>query len=116
MTVESACAMCKVKSICGMSEQENKIVSVATDYPEAFSMDEEVMISVSKGMGMKAVTLAYIVPFFVLLGSLLVMTETGVSEATAGLTALGVTAVYYLFLYIFRNKIEREIIFKIHKI
>ena len=47
---------------------------------------------------------------------LLGLLEFGASETVAGLSALGAVAIYYIVLAFFRKKIEKTIIFKIHKI
>ncbi len=110
-----ACASCKVKSVCGMGEHEQKLVSVMVDEPAAFQIGEEVVVSVEQGMGLKAVLMAYVLPFLLLLCTLLVLLEAGMEEALAGLFSLGTVIIYYCVLYIFRKKIEREIVFKIRK-
>ena len=110
-----ACASCKVKNVCGMGESEQKIVSVMAENPAVFHIGEEVIVSVGQGMGLKAVVLAYVVPFALLLCTLLILLEAGIEEALAGLFSLGAVALYYCVLYFFRKKIEREIVFKIRK-
>ena len=115
MIVEEACSACKAKDICGMGHTEHKVVSVIVDDPTLFEVDETVIVSVTRGMGIKAVMLAYVFPFLLLLGTLMVLLGVGCSESVAGLIALGLMAVYYAILYFLRKKIEREIIFKIRK-
>lgn len=116
IVAESACGSCKVKNVCGMSEAEEKVVSVGVEHTQYFEVGEQVDVLISQGMGMKAVTAAYIVPFFILLGSLIILLETGAGEVVAGLTSLGLVMVYYLLLYLNRRRIEKEIILKIRKI
>ena len=113
---ESACATCKVKSACGMSETEEKVVSIFTHDAPAYRVGEQVVVSVTRNMGLRAVFLAYVVPFLVLLVSLLVLLEAGLSEAAAGLISLGVLALYYIVLWLMRRRIEREINFNIRKL
>jgi sigma-E factor negative regulatory protein RseC len=81
-----------------------------------YTVGEEVMIGVSEVMGMKAAVYAYIIPFFILLGGLLLTTHLGLGEVAAGLTSLGVMCLYYVVLWLFRRRIEKEIVFKIRKI
>ena len=113
---ESACATCKVKSACGMSETEEKVVSIFTHDAPAYREGEQVVVSVTRNMGLRAVFLAYVVPFLVLLVSLLILLEAGLSEAAAGLISLGVLALYYIVLWLMRRRIEREINFNIRKL
>jgi sigma-E factor negative regulatory protein RseC len=113
---ESACAHCKAKGLCGVDEGNRRFVSVYEPLAGYFTEGEEVMIGVSEVMGMKAALWAYIVPFFILLGGLLLTTRLGWSEVVSGLSSLGAMCLYYVGLWIFRSRIEKEIVFKIRKI
>lgn len=117
VTAESACGACQIRSACGMSEAEEKSVAVWTEVPQLYSIGEEVMVSIKKEMGIKAAVYAYIYPFFLLLGTVVLLLHVfELGEVVSGLTGLGVTALYYVGLAIFRHRIEKEIIFKIRKI
>lgn len=117
MTVESACTACRVKSVCGMDESEDRIVSVKdAALSGMLSIGEKVMVSISEGVGMKAVMYSYILPFLVLVSVLVIASVVQESEGVAAIMALAACAIYYIVLYVFRNKIEKEIIFKIDKI
>jgi sigma-E factor negative regulatory protein RseC len=113
---ESDCGDCKAKGLCGADEGDGHFVTVYEPLAQYFSVGEEVLVGVSEVMGMKAATYAYIIPFFILLGTLLLTLHIGRSETIAGLTSLGIMCVYYVVLYLFRRRIEKEIVFKIRKI
>jgi sigma-E factor negative regulatory protein RseC len=113
---EAACAHCKAKGLCGVDEGNRRFVSVYEPMAEYFTVGEEVMIGVSEVMGMKAALWAYIVPFFILLGGLLLTTHLGWGEVASGLSSLGVMCLYYVVLWVFRSRVEKEIVFKIRKI
>ena len=112
---ESACASCKARSACGMSESENKLVTVVTELAGAYTVGEEVMVSVRRSLGLKAVVYAYVLPFVVLLGVLLAAVECGAGETAAGLAALGAAGLYYAVLWLFRSRLERVITFNLRK-
>lgn len=116
MTVESACSTCKAAKACGMGESKDKVVSLLTATASHYEAGDEVMVSIEKRMGIKAATYAYIFPFFVMLIVLFALFEAGFAETVAGLSALGAVAIYYIGLYFFRHRIEKEIIFKLRKI
>lgn len=99
-----------------MSETEEKVVTIFTSDAPAYREGEQVMVSVTRNMGLRAVFLAYVVPFLVLLASLLILLEAGLSEAAAGLISLGILALYYIVLWLMRRRIEREINFNIRKL
>lgn len=113
---ESACASCKARSACGMSESENKLVTVVTDMAGLYKAGEEVMVSVRRNLGVRAVIYAYVFPFFVMLAVLLVLVECGVSETVSGLAAIGGAGLYYFVLWLLRGRLEREITFNLRKL
>ena len=62
-------------------------------------------------MGTQAIWLAYVVPLIVLMASILVFSLCGASELAMGLGSLGIVALYYLGVYLFRNRISKIFIF-----
>jgi sigma-E factor negative regulatory protein RseC len=116
MIVEDACAGCKAKGLCGVDEANKRFVTVYDELAQYYTPGEEVMVGVSEIMGMKAATYAYIIPFFILLGTLFLTLHIGWSENVAALSSLGLMCLYYVVLFFFRNRIEKEIVFKIRKI
>lgn len=116
MVVEEACSGCKAKGLCGVDEGNKRFVTVYDELAQYYTPGEEVMVGVSEVMGMKAATYAYIIPFFILLGALLLTLHIGWSETAAGLSSLGLMCLYYVVLFFFRKKIEKEIVFKIRKL
>ncbi len=115
---QSACEGCKAKGLCGVDGDggDRRFVTVWEPMAQYFAVGEEVMIGVSEVMGMKAAVWAYIVPFFILLGALMLFTRLGWGEVAAGLSALGAMCLYYVGLWAMRSRIEKEIVFKIRKI
>lgn len=113
---EDACGSCKAKSVCAVGDGGERIVSVMSDIPHMYTVGEEVEISTAKIMGVKAVIYAYVIPFVIMLFLLLALLDFGASESTAGLSAICGVVTYYIVLFFFRRKLEKTIIFKIHKI
>lgn len=116
LVVEGACTTCKSAKACGMGESSDKVMSLVTASASAYCIGEEIMVSIEKRMGIKAAVYAYIFPFFIMILTLFVMFEAGFSETVTGLTSLGSIGVYYIGMYFFRHRIEKEIIFKLRKI
>lgn len=111
-----ACGSCKAKSVCAVGDGGERIVSVMSEVTNMFRVGEEVEVSTAKATGVKAVVYLYIIPFFIMLVTLLGLLELGATETVAGLSSLGGVALYYVVLSFFRKKVEKTIIFKIHKI
>ncbi len=112
---QSACAACHAKGACGMSDTAEKIIEVPTQ-SKAFSIGEHVKVLLKESLGFKALTLGYVLPFLLVLLTLIVLTSTGISEAKAGLASLAVLIPYYLGLYLFRDKVSKQFTFEIESI
>lgn len=115
LTVQSACAACHARSVCGLGESKRKRVEIATPDAAAYVPDESVVVSIESNMGMTAVFWAYVMPFVVLLGALIVSSAAGAGDGVSALAALAATALYFVALYLCRARLERKIHFKIHK-
>jgi len=88
-------------------------VEVPTDPYGNYSVGDEVEVLLKASMGLKAVWLCYAIPLVVLLGTVVGLLSAGVEEAAAGLVGLAAIGLYYLLLYLFRNKLKNEYIFTI---
>lgn len=116
MTVNSACSACHAKGVCGAAEQTDKIVEVETIDASDYKVGDSVEVALmQRDMGSKSVVLAYVVPFFVLAAVLVGAILAGASEGMAALSALVGVALWYVVLYMLRDKIKNKIKFIIIK-
>ncbi|MBR5863080.1 MAG: SoxR reducing system RseC family protein [Alistipes sp.] len=116
LTVSSACSGCHAKAVCGVDESAEKIVEISGVEAAEYSVGEVVEVALqSNSMGAMAVVLTYVVPFFVLALLLVGSTVVGLSEGAAALVALGGVVVYYLVLYLVRERVKKTIKFIIIK-
>ena len=125
----SACAACKAKAMCASAESAEKEMTVVLLGDEQWALGNEVEVMVQQKMGWKAVVLAYLLPFFVMLAvmfvgnGLLAMGDgaTGLlgdetkREAVLGTVALCAMALYYLVLGMFKDKLQKEFSFTARK-
>ena len=109
----AACGECHAAGICDMGDMAEKLVEVPTDPYGNYSVGDEVEVLLKASMGLKAVWLCYAIPLVVLLGTVVGLLSAGVEEAAAGLVGLAAIGLYYLLLYLFRNKLKNEYIFTI---
>ena len=111
--VSSACSSCQAKAMCGMSEDKEKLIMLPTDPYAEYQVGDEVQVATKMAMGLKAVWISYVIPLAVLM--ILILSLSGVieSEVYRALTAIGGVAVYYLFVWLFRNKLSNEFVFYI---
>ena len=111
----SACASCHAAGLCMASEAAAKEITVKTSPSDDYKVGEEVLVLLRGSMGTKAVLLAYAVPLFILLILVVSLSFTNVHELAAGAAGLGGIAVWYLILYCFRDRLEREYEFYIRR-
>ena len=109
----SACSSCHAKVLCGMSEDKIKTIMVPTDPYASYSGGDEVKVLLKKTMGLKAVWISYVIPLAILMILILSLSAVTVHEVYAGLGAVAGVALYYLVIYLFRDKLSKDFVFYI---
>ena len=112
IVAESACASCHAASLCGTADATHKAITVPATLGN-WEVGQEVHVYLKRSMGFKAVWLAYAIPLAVLLAVLLRLNATGISELASGLVAIDAVGVYYLVLWLFRDRLRNEYSFYI---
>lgn len=113
ITVSSACSSCHAKGLCGMSEQEDKIIMVPTDPYTERKVGDEVTVKTKMTMGLKAVWISYVVPLAVLLILILSLSTIFESEYLTGLVSIAGVALYFFGIWLFRDRLSNEFVFYI---
>lgn len=107
----SACGACKVAGHCHAAEAKEKIVEVYGSDFTRYTPGQQVVVSTSGDVAGRALLLGFGVPFVVLVGVLvLVLALTG-DEGLSALCALAALIPYYGVLYLFRDRIRRQLTF-----
>ncbi|NMC39331.1 MAG: SoxR reducing system RseC family protein [Bacteroidales bacterium] len=109
----SACAGCHAESYCSLSDKKDKTILIAGSYN--VEQGETVTVLMNESTGFRAVILSYIIPLFILLFAVVILTSLSVNELTAGLISIAVLVPYFLILYFVRNRIDRSFIFTLKK-
>ena len=113
MMVSSACSSCHAKEICGMSEEEEKVIMLPTDPYSDHKVGDEVQVCTKMSMGLKAVWISYVIPLAILMILILSLSAVLESEVIRALVAIGGVAVYYFFIWLFRDRLSDEFVFYI---
>ena len=133
----SACAACKAKAMCASAESAEKEMTVVLlgengkvktennstqsyttlhDSTQSYHVGDTVEVMVQQKMGWKAVVLAYLLPFFVMLAVMLIGNAIwAVREEILGTVALCAMALYYLVLGMFKDKLQKGFSFTARK-
>ncbi len=109
---ESACAACHAKGACSVSDMTEKEIEIERDKGE-FHIGQQVLITGKTSQGFKALFLAYLLPFILVMTVLIVSTKLFISEGLSGLLSLSILIPYYLILYLFRNRLKQSFDFEI---
>lgn len=110
---ESACSACHAAGLCGASESRNKIVEVPARMGLSYSVGQEVEVCLARRMGLKAVLFSYVIPLLILLILVLSLPWIGLGELACGLVSVGGIAVYYLLLYLCKDRLAQGYVFYI---
>ena len=110
----SACGDCHARSMCSMTEMEDKLIE-ADDNSLNLHQGDTVNITMKRSMGNKAVLLGYMIPFLLLIIVLLVLSATHVKEGVIGLAAVAILLAYYTILHLFRDRLKKSFTFTLSK-
>ncbi len=115
ITVSSACSSCHAKGLCGMAEEQDKVVMLPTDPYEEYKVGDEVQIYTKMSMGLKAVWISYVIPLLILMILILSLSSVVGNEFLRGGIAVAGVAFYYLVIWLFREKLSDQFEFYIKK-
>lgn len=109
----SACSQCHAKGLCGFSEEESKVVMVPTSPYTERKVGDTVTLALKQTMGLKAVWISYVIPLIILMILVLSLSSVVDNEVWTGLAAIGGVALYYLVIWLLRDKLKNEFVFYI---
>ena len=110
----SVCSSCHAKGACTAANSDEKILDIP-NLNQEFSIGERVRVVSEKSLGSKALFFGYLLPFYILLTTLILSSILTKNEALIGFLSLGSLIPYYLGLYLFKNKMQKTFNFKILK-
>ena len=113
IVVSSACSSCHAKGLCGMSEDEEKVIMVPTDPYSEHKTGDEVQVMTKMTMGLKAVWISYVIPLAVLMILILSLSSVIGNELVLGLVSIAGVALYYFGIWLFRDRLSDEFVFYI---
>jgi len=111
----SACSSCHAKGACTAADMDEKIIDAHSNNPN-LKVGDAVNIYGESGNGLLAVLLAFVIPFTLILISLIVTGHFIQNEAISGLISLLVLVPYFIILSLFNNKLKKKFTFYISDI
>jgi sigma-E factor negative regulatory protein RseC len=110
----SACSSCHAKGACSAADMDEKYIDVESNDID-LKVGDAVNIYGQSSMGLFAVLLAFVLPFILILLSLIVANNFTKNEGIAGTISLAVLIPYFAILSLFNNKLKRKLKFYIRK-
>lgn len=112
---QSACSGCHAKGACTVADYQDKEIEV-TEFKNTYQVGDEVTILFKQTKGFTALAWGYVVPFFLVLGTLIATLEITGDELKSGLLSLAVLVPYYITLYFFRHLLKKVLKFELEEI
>lgn len=110
----AACADCKAHSICNSSEKKEKFVDVAAPAGR-YAVGDWVTVVGTTSMGMRATWLGFGIPLLLMVAGIVVGAQVLANETTGALAGLALLVPYYLILWTFRDRLNREFVFRLEE-
>lgn len=117
VTIESksACSSCHAQGACTSADSSTRIIEIKNNFTNStFTIGDKVHVIGKFNSGLKAVLFAYVIPFVLILTTLIITSEFTSNNLFAGILSLGITIPYYGILYLNKKKFEREFSFTIN--
>ncbi|MBP6429232.1 MAG: SoxR reducing system RseC family protein [Bacteroidales bacterium] len=111
----SMCASCHTKGACSMNDTKDKEIEVNVSNPTNYEIGQEVVVCMEQKIGTKAVLIGFFFPFLLLIITAILSNKYlfPTSEILTALISILSITVYYLIIYLIRNKLEKEFHFQI---
>ncbi len=106
----SACVSCSIKGHCSSADAKEKIIDVV-DTDTTYRPGDKVWVFGEISIGIIAVSLAFILPFLILVISLFVFNTLWDSEFYAAICSLLLLIPYYYILWLNKARIGKKISF-----
>ena len=112
---QSACSTCHANGACSVADFQEKEIEIPYLNPK-YQPGKEVTILFRESAGFTALFYGYILPFIIVMFTLILIFSTTNNEALAGLSALGILVPYYITLYFFRDYLKKVFKFELEEI
>ena len=112
--VLSACAACHAKGICSAADMAEKIIETVP--LEKVEAGDKVIVEMEEKLGLKAVVIAFLIPFILLVLTVFLVSCLTNSEAAAAFSGLGILVPYYAGIYFMKGYFKKSFIFNCRKI
>lgn len=110
----SSCNECHAKGMCSIADVKEKIVEIPYDGGD-YKPGDEIYVVGKASMGMKAVFYSFAIPLILLLTVLFAVNHYFQDEKISCFAALAMLIVYYIILYLLKDRFSKEFVFSVKK-
>ena len=97
---KSTCSSCHARGACTSLDKKDKEIEIKTKDTQNYNIGDEVIITISTKLGMKAVFIAFVLPLILIVVALFLSIKLfTLSQSLSALISLVVLSAYYFFLY-----------------
>lgn len=111
---KSTCSSCHARGACTSLDKKDKEIEIKTQDTQNYNIGDEVIITITTKLGMKAVLIAFVLPLILLVIALFLSIKLfSLAQSISALVSLLVVAAYYFFLYKQNHLLSKEFNFSI---
>lgn len=97
---KSTCSSCHARGACTSLDKKDKEIEIKSKDTANYNIGDEVIITISTKLGMKAVLIAFVLPLILIVIALFLSIKIfSLSQSLSALISLVVLAAYYFLLY-----------------
>ena len=97
---KSTCSSCHARGACTSLDKKDKEIEIKSKDTANYNIGDEVIITISTKLGMKAVFIAFVLPLILIVVALFLSIKLfTLSQSLSALISLVVLSAYYFFLY-----------------
>ena len=97
---KSTCSSCHARGACTSLDKKDKEIEIKSKDTANYNIGDEVIITISTKLGMKAVFIAFVLPLILIVVALFLSIKLfTLSQSISALISLLVLSAYYFFLY-----------------
>ena len=112
---QSACSSCHANGACSVSDVQDKEIEIY-NFSNKYSPGQQVTIVFKESKGFTALFFGYVLPFILVLTTLITATSLDNNELVAGLLSLAILVPYYIIIHLFSHRFKKVFNFEIEEI
>lgn len=111
---QSACSACHAKGACTVADFQEKEIEI-NSFSKSYNPGDEITVLFQESQGFTALFYGYILPFILVLVTLIIATAFSGNELVSGLLSLAILIPYYITLHFFRHLLKKVFKFEVEE-